>query len=89
MSIQNKLTISYLLVYLRKTLENARSEKDAKLLSELGTAFDLIEAAAHELDDRKHAAIAEEMRNAVRDILMGTTWKSNIPSIDEINDASS
>ncbi len=88
MSNEGKLTISYLLGYLRRQLIEAREEKNEKLLAELGNAFDLLEAASFEAKDRKHAAIAEEMRSAVRDAFMGTEWKSNLPSIDEISEAS-
>ena len=88
MSDEKRLTISYLLGYLRQSLIDARKEHNKKRLAELGNAFDLIEAAALETQDKKHAALAEEMRSAVRDALMGTEWKSNIPSIDEIEKAS-
>jgi len=88
MSDESKLTISYLLGYLRRQLIEAREEKNEKLLVELGNTFDLIEAASFEVKDRKHAAIAEEMSSAVRDAFMGSEWKSNIPSIDEIEEAS-
>jgi hypothetical protein len=88
MSDEGQLTISSLLVYLRQTLIDARKEKNEKLLAELGNTFDLIEAASYEAKDKKHAAIAEEMRCAVRDAFMGTQWKSNIPSIEDIQKGS-
>ena len=69
-------------------LIDVRQEKDEKLLTELGYIFDAIEDAALEVKDRKHAAMAEEMTSAVRDSFMGSEWKSNIPSPDEIEDAS-
>ena len=61
MSDEDKLTISYLLCYLRQSLIDARKEKNTSLLTELGNAFDLIEAAAFEVRDKKCAAIVEEM----------------------------
>lgn len=84
MDTEGKLTIGYLLSYLRKSLIDAREKKDEKLLIELGNTFDLIEAAAFEVRDRRIAEIAEEMRSAVRDTFMGSEWKSNIPSVDDI-----
>lgn len=88
MSDERKLTMSYLLGYLRRRLIEAREEKNEKLLVELGNTFDFIEAASFEVKDRKHAVIVEEMSNAVRDAFMGSEWKSNIPSEYEINGAS-
>jgi hypothetical protein len=67
---------------------DAKAEKNEKLLTELGNTFDFIEAAALETGDKKHAIIAEEMRSAVRDAFMGSEWKSNIPTADEIKAAS-
>lgn len=87
MNDEGKLTISYLLGYLRRQLIEAREEKNEKLLAELGNIFDLLEDASLEAKDGKHAAIVEEMRCAVRDAFMGTEWKSNIPSTDEIDEA--
>ena len=84
MDTEGNLTIGSLLGYLRKSLIDAREKKDEKLLIELGNAFDLIEAAAFEVQDRRTAEIAEEMRSAVRDTFMGSEWKSNIPSVDDI-----
>lgn len=84
MDTEDKLTIASLLSYLRKSLIDAREKKDIKLLNELGGVFDLIEAAAWEAQDRRIAAIAEEMRSAVRDTFTGSEWKSNIPSVDDI-----
>ncbi len=88
MNDENKLTINKLFLYLRQNLIDARAQKNTQLLTELGNIFDLLEAAAIEVGDRKYAAIAEEMRSSVRDTFMGTEWKSNIPSIDEIEKTS-
>lgn len=87
MNDEEKLTISYLLCYLRQSLIDARKENNTRLLTELGNAFDLIEAAAFEVRDKKCATIVEAMRDSVRDTFMGSEWKSNIPSIEEINEA--
>jgi hypothetical protein len=87
MSTEGKLTIGSLLVHLRQRLIDAREKKDSKVLNELGGVFDLIEAAAWEAQDRRIAAIAEEMWSAVRDTFMGSEWKSNLPSVDDIEQA--
>jgi hypothetical protein len=84
MDTEGKLSIGSLLSYLRKSLIDAREKKDEKLLIKLGNTFDLIEAAAFEVQDRRIAEIAEEMRSAIRDTFMGSEWKSNIPFVDDI-----
>ena len=88
MSDAGELTMGYLLGYVRQQLIEAREEKNEKRLIELGNIFDLLEGASLEAKDRSLAALAEAMRCAVRDSLMGTEWKSRIPSLDEISGAS-
>ena len=88
MNDEGGLTLDYLLSYLRQQLIAAREDKDETRLIELGHIFDLLEDASLAARDRECAAIAEEMRSAVRDTLMGTEWKSRIPTLAEISRAS-
>jgi hypothetical protein len=49
--------------------------------------LDVLCEIAEELGDVSAASILEDMVSAIRDILMGEDWKSTIPSIEDIANA--
>jgi hypothetical protein len=85
---EDKLTMSFLTIYLRDQFLHARQEKDEKRLNELETCFYLLEESAFKAQDRKHGAIFGVLLDSVRDTFMDTEWKSHIPTDSEIEDAS-
>jgi len=74
-----------LLLYLRQRLLDARSAKDQKTLDELSKTFRILQEAIWSVEESSvFAAFLEDMAHAVGDSLMGVEWRSEIPSIEDI-----
>lgn len=87
MNPRKTLSLQELLIELRNQLIRARENKEYEnLLWNLGYVFGLIEDLATDKGDGPTALLAMEMYEAVRDSAMGEKWKSNIPTIEEIEE---
>ena len=86
------LTLTDLMLYLRQSLLKAREQEDAESLVRLSTVFDVLEEAAsadYATRDGRIIGILMELECAARDSLQGEDWKSDIPSVEQIEAATS
>ena len=87
-----KMNLADLICHLRQELLDAREQKNKIQLGQRFTVFgvllDAVEAS-YSLRDGRIIGILEDLSSTTRDSLMDEDWKSNIPSVDEIKDATS
>ena len=83
------MTLVDLLCYLREHLLESKQKKDDDTLNKLGDMLLLIETAALEKDDTSCVTLVERMYLTVQDYFMGAEFKSDIPSIEEIQSLAS
>ncbi len=85
MSQERTLTLTTLLLHLRRVLLEARARQDRRMLNALLSALEIVQDAAEEAGDRTAAILLEDMACAARDSLMGVEWKGDIPSLEAIH----
>ncbi len=84
MSAQAQLTLTDLLYHLRQRLLDAAERHDQPSLVGLQNTLVVLQEAAWESRDERLAALIEDMIDAVRDVLTGVEWKSNVPNMEAI-----
>ena len=80
----SKLTAADIFLYLRQHLLDAREQNDSKVLVEIQTICDFLSGLAYSKKIRGLGAILEEFESSARDSITGVSWKSTIPSEEEI-----
>jgi hypothetical protein len=79
MGAQAQLTVVDLVFFLRQRLLDAAERRDQEHLAELQNTLVVLQEAAWQSQDRRLAALTEDMIDAARDALMGVEWKSTVP----------
>jgi hypothetical protein len=82
------LTLADLLINLRQKLLDARAQADMALAQALFTTYDLILEASYPSKNRALSGILQDFVDSARDTLNGEDWKSTIPTIEQIVQAS-
>lgn len=80
------LTLEELIVELRRHLLDQIQVGDSSQLFVLGYVFSIIEETAIAKNDTTVAKMAMHFYEAVRDAIEGETWKSSIPTVEQIRD---
>ncbi|MEL6269961.1 MAG: hypothetical protein AAFU54_30915 [Chloroflexota bacterium] len=78
------MTLADLMLKIRQKLLQARDEKDTRLLNELAATLAIIDDICEENFMFERASIAQDLRLAAFDTLNGTPWKSELPTIEQI-----
>lgn len=78
-----------LLVFLRQRLVDAKKKRDTRRLQDLRITLDLLLEYTHERRSQNVGRILEALEAATRDAITDVSWKSELPTDEEIQSATS
>jgi hypothetical protein len=78
------MTLLDVLYALRERLIKARNENNRHEAEELAIILDALTVISYQSPNRPLTGILVDLTNAAQDTVMGESWKSTIPSVDEI-----
>lgn len=87
MAIPVKMTLADMVVSLRQRLLDAREQQDRSSLGVLQTTFGALIEASYDTQERSLIEILVALEDSARDAAMGVGWKSDIPSVERIQQA--
>ncbi|MBI5670264.1 MAG: hypothetical protein HZC41_19900 [Chloroflexi bacterium] len=87
MTIPVKMTLADMVLSLRQRLLDAREQDDRASLGVLQTTFGALIEASYGTQERTLIEILIALEDAARDAAMGVGWKSDIPSVEGIQQA--
>ena len=87
MDNEKTITLSQVLLSLRKHVLEAKEQNDYKSLGDYLITLDVLEEVVTEMGDVAIATILEDMVCSIRDYLTGVDWKSSMPSIEDVKKA--
>ena len=81
------MNLTNLLCSLRSRLLEANDKRDIQLLNELKTTFTILREASYIYKDDAIIRILTALDDSAGDFIINEDWKSNVPSIEDIQNA--